>query len=587
MKSAYPFDRLMLVSNMRKPRLSLLLLLPLTAVYALSAAQTAQSQTAQSLPANGDSAANPSRDAAEHLGKVDFPVSCSPDSQAAFNRGVALLHSFWYEEAEKQFEAIVQQDPHCAMAHWGVVMSSFHQIWDRPDPGDLSAGWAQLQKAQAIATQKPAASERKRQYIAALSDFYRPGKADYEVRIKAYSTAMAALHARYPQDVDAAAFYGLSLLAATPPGDLSLTNNRAALSLLEPYFAQYPDHPGVAHYIIHACDHPTLARQGLPAAERYETMAASVPHGVHMPGHIYARLGMWQPDIRANRASVADSQQAERHHQGGVYDQLHADDFLLYAYVQSGDDASARALVAGNRALIDHLSSMAAMHGGGMAGMLPLYRVEFPTVYALEMRDWPAALALKAPPQTPAFAQLLTYWANGIAAGHLRQAEQARASLAGFERLLTEIRKSPDAYLADAPSTSIAEAEMQAWAMFAEGKHEDALSKMRSAAEQQDHVGQGEVDIPAREMLADMLLEMHQPQQALTEYEAALALSPGRFNGLYHAGMAAEAAGKPAQAGRYYAELLKNTDDGAHSARPELVHARAFVASERGAKQAE
>ncbi len=561
---------------MRKPRLSLLLLLlPFTAACALSvSAQTAQ-------PA---SSAVPSHDAVEHLGTVDFPVSCSPASQAAFNRGVALLHSFWYEESEKQFTTIAQQDPHCAMARWGIVMSSFHQIWDRPDDSNLSAGWTQLQQAQKLAGEKPIATERERQYIAALSDFYRPGKADYEARINAYSSAMGALHERYPQDVDAAAFYGLSLLAATRPGDLSLTNNRAALALLKPYFAQYPDHPGVAHYIIHACDTPALARQGLPAAEQYETMAASVPHGVHMPGHIYARLGMWQQDIRANRASVADSERAERLHQGGVYDQLHADDFLLYAYLQSGDHADAQALVAGSGPLIDHLSSMTAMHGGGMAGMLPFYRVEFVTVYALEMRDWPAALALKSPPQTPVFDQSLTYWANGVAAGHLRQPEQARASLAAFEKLLGEIRKGPEAYLADAPSTGIAEAEIQAWTAFAEGKHDDALAKMRSAADQQDKVGQGEVDIPAREMLADMLLEMHQPQQALAEYEASLALSPGRFNGLYHAGMAAEAAGKPAEAGRYYAELLKNTDDGAHSARPELAHAKAFVAGAQVAK---
>jgi tetratricopeptide (TPR) repeat protein len=523
----------------------------------------------------------------ERLGTVNFPVSCAPASQAAFNRGVALVHSFWYEEGEKQFSAIVQQDPHCAMAHWGLVMSSFHQIWDRPDASNLSAGWAQLQQVQTLAAQHPAATERERQYIGALSEFYRPGKADYEVRIKAYSSAMAALHARYPEDVDAAAFYGLSLLAATAPDDLSLTNNRAALALLLPLFVQYPDHPGVEHYIIHASDTPALARQGLPAAERYETVAASVPHGVHMPGHIYARLGMWQPDIRANRASVADSQQAERQHEGGVYDQLHADDFLLYAYIQSGDDASAQALLAGNTALIDHLGEMAGMHGGGMAGMLPFYRVEFPAMYALEMRDWPAALALKAPAQTPATDQLLVYWAHGIAAGHLRQPQEARASRAAYERMVAEVRKSPEAYLADSPSTDIAQKEIEAWAAFAEGKQEDALRKMGAAADEQDKVGQGEVDIPAREMLADMLLEMGQPQAALAEYEAALALSPGRVNGLYHAGMAAEGAGKPALAARYYSELLKNTENGSHSARPELVHAKSFVASQHGESQAE
>ena len=378
--------------NLCTPRLSLLLLLSCSSLVCAGAfGQTAaahahmQSATTPNLTSPSDP---PSAEAGERLGTVNFPVSCTPAAQADFNRGVALVHSFWYEEAEKQFAAVLQQDPHCAMAHWGMVMSSFRQIWDRPDADDLAAGWAHLEQARTIAEQPPVATERERQYIAALSAFYRPGQKDYQARIVAYSDAMAGLHARYPADVDAAAFYGLSLLASTAPGDLSLKNNRATLALLAPLFPANPDHPGVAHYIIHACDTPSLAPKGLPAAERYEVMAASVPHAVHMPSHIYARLGMWQPDIRSNSAAVADSQQAERLHEGGVYDQLHADDFLLYAYLQSGDDAAAQGLIAGNGPLLDHLGSMAGMNSAGMAGMIPYYRTEFPALYALEMRDW-------------------------------------------------------------------------------------------------------------------------------------------------------------------------------------------------------
>jgi tetratricopeptide (TPR) repeat protein len=522
--------------------------------------------------------------AEEHLGTVDFPVSCASSVQAPFNRGVALLHSFWYEESEVQFAAIARQDPQCAMAHWGVAMSIFHQIWERPDDATNAKGWKQMQEAQALLAKQPAITAREREYIATLSAFYKPGPETYETRIDAYSAGMAKLHADYPGDVDGAALYALSLLAATAPSDLSLANNRAAMAVLAPLFAKYPDNPGVDHYITHACDTPAMASEGLAAAQHYEVLASSVPHGVHMPSHIYARLGMWQPDIRSNSASVADSQHAEMVHQGGVFDQLHADDFLLYAYLQSANDAAAKALLKNNEPLTDHLTSMAKMGDTGMADMIPYFRVKLPVFYMLETRDWNAAMTYD--PRSADMGMKMTAlmnamevnWGKAIGAGHLQRPAEARAALAAWEKALESVKGTPAAYLVDSAGTRIEKNEMAAWVAFAAGNEKEAIARMQAAADEQDKVGQGEVDIPAREMLGDIYLESKQPQQALAAYRAALVLSPGRFNGLYHAGLAAEAVGKPDIAAGYYKTLLKNTDDGKQSTRPEFNHVKTFLA---------
>ena len=511
----------------------------------------------------------------ERLGAVSFSVSCSPAARAPFNRGVALLHDFWYDEARPQFEKIARSEPLCAMAHWGIAMSVFHQMWDRPDEAATALGWRQLQIAQA----HPAKSARERQYVAALSRFFRPDKRDYQARIEDYAAAMAKLYGRYPHDVDAGAFYALSLLAAEAPDDTSLTQERKAMAVLSPLFAQHPNHPGVVHYIIHACDTPSLAPEGLTAAEHYGEIASSAPHAVHMPGHIFARLGMWQADIDANRASVAASNAAEARHESGAMDQFHSDDFLLYAYLQAGQDAAARAVIAESAAAIAHYDAMPNMADHYMTGMFPYYRTKMPIFLALETRDWKSAAALEpitgAPPET----QTQTFWARAVADGHLRQAQQARADLAGYDSLVDQVRKGKHAYLADSVRARIVRGEMLAWIAFAEDKAPEALQGMQESADLQDKVGQGEVDIPAREMLADMLLESAQPGEALVEYRQALKLSPNRFNGLFNAGMAAEAAGDKAQAHSYYAALLKSTADGSQSVRPELEHARTFLSS--------
>jgi tetratricopeptide (TPR) repeat protein len=536
-------------------------------LFVLSSAAFAQ--THHSMPMN------PTPAPGEKLGTVSFAVSCSPEVQAQFNRGVALLHDFWYEEAGPQFERIAKADPNCAMAHWGIAMSKFHQIWDRPDEGTMKAGWEEMQKAQSPAAKTP----RERAYIAALAGFYNPAKQDYLVRVTAYSDAMGAIYKQYPDDVDAGAFYALSLLASGAPDDTSLTQNRKAMAVLAPLFAKYPDNPGLVHYIIHSCDNPAMASDGLVAAERYGVIAASGPHAVHMSGHIFARLGMWPEDIESQLGSIKASEAAEARGESGIMDEPHSYDFLMYAYLQSGQDASAKEVVEKMPAVLDRIKSMSGAHG--MAYMVPYYQSEFPVMYALEMRDWQTAAALKPVPGADPTFETQTWWARAIADGHLRHAEQAQADLAKYDALLVEVKKGDHAFIADSTGAKIARYEMAGWAAFAAGRRDDALKQMGAAADLQDKVGQGEVDIPAREMLADMLLELHQPQQALVEYRVALKLSPNRFNGLYHAGEAAEQAGNKRAAAEYYAALLKSTGNGARSSRPEMAHAKSFVESEQ------
>jgi len=512
---------------------------------------------------------------AERLGTVSFAVSCAPAVQTSFVRGVALLHDFWYQEAQRQFEEIAKADHNCAMAHWGAAMSFYHQIWDRPDDTTVAKGWREMQAAQAHA----AASAREREYVAALSDFYRPGRRDYQARVKAYAAAMGKLYKDYPADTDAGALYALSLLASQAPNDDTLALNRKAMDVLTPLFAKYPDHPGVVHYIIHACDTPSLAQDGLAAAKHYGEIAPSAPHAVHMPGHIFARLGMWQADIDANVGSVAASHAAESRKQSGAMDQFHSDDFLVYAYLQSGQEARAKAVLDDSAAAIAHFETMSDMGEHYMTGMFPYYRTKLPIIYHLELRDWKTAAALQAVAGAPPESQTLTYWARTVAAGHLHLAQQARANLADYDALMAKIKQGRHAYFADSTGARIERGEMLAWIAFAAGNSADALKRMQEAADLQDKVGQGEVDIPAREMLADILLELGRPQEALLEYKKALTLSPNRFNGLFNAGKAAEAAGDNSQAQVYYATLLKITDNGSQSTRPEFDHVKSVVSS--------
>jgi hypothetical protein len=517
----------------------------------------------------------------EKLGTVNFAVSCAPAVRASFNRGVALMHDFWYDEAERQFKRIEAKDPACAMAHWGAALSIYHQIWDRPDADTMAKGRAEMEQAQKIT----AKTAREREYIAAAARFYRAGPEEYQSRVEAYSAAMKTLYEHYPRDTDAGAFYALSLLAAEAPDDTSLAAEHKALEVLNPLFARHPDHPGLAHYIIHACDTPSLAAQGLEAAKRYGDIAPAGAHAVHMPGHIFSRLGMWQDDIRDNLASVAAVHAAEKRHESDGMDQWHSDDFLIYAYLQSGQEGRARQLVEEARTDMAHYESMPDMSSGFMRSMFPYYRNKFPAFYALETRDWRSAAALEPVATQDPENGFVTYWARAVAHGHLHEADAARADLAAYQSLVEAVKKGKNAYIVEGVASKIRVSELQAWAAFAAGDEPAALASMREASDLQDKVGQGEVDIPAREMLADILLEFHHPDQALVEYQKSLALSPKRFNGLFNAGMAAEALGDQAKAQGFYAELLQSTDNGSQSARAEFEHVRSFVSAAKVASE--
>jgi tetratricopeptide (TPR) repeat protein len=527
------------------------------------------------LAAQAHAVAETSATATERLGTVSFAISCAQKVRAPFNRGVALLHDFWYEEAQRQFEQVAIADPHCAMAHWGIAMSLFQQIWDRPGDKERSRAWAELESA----SKPPARSARERAYIAALMEIFRPGPQEFQARADAYSAGMAALYRRYPDDVDGGAFYALSLLAAEPVGDLSLKSERNALAVLKPLFIKYPDHPGVAHYIIHASDSPSLAAEGLAAALRYGQIAPSAPHAAHMPGHIFARLGMWQADIDANLASVEAAHVAEGRRESGTMYIFHSNDFLLYGYLQAGQEARAKDIVSSTAGLLAQVAAMPSMIDASMLEAMPFYRAEFPIILDLELRDWKSAAALEPPPEAGADVKMFIRWARTIAAGHMHQGAQAAAELTAYEALFDEFAHGKHGYLAKSSHIQIMHNEVQSWAAFAQGDSADALKKMRDSADLQDRVGQGEVDIPAREMLADMLLDMGEAGEALTEYQRALELSPQRFNGLYNAGMAAEAAHENTKAAQYYRKLLQSTDNGAQSTRAEFIRVKDFLAA--------
>jgi tetratricopeptide (TPR) repeat protein len=504
----------------------------------------------------------------ERLGKVSFPVSCAPTSQKSFERGIALLHSFGYEDAQEQFAEIAKNDPTCAMAHWGVAMSLFHEIWEEPLDESLRQGQEEIDKAQKIG----AKTERERGYISALALFYRdPAKNNHATRAAAYSEAMGKLYQQYPSDVEAGAFYGLALLAAAPPADTSHTAAKKAVEVLNKLFQQQPDHPGLAHYIIHACDSPEMASLALDAARRYAEIAPSSAHAVHMPSHIFARLGLWQEDIRVNLTSVALAQSSGAMYMHGH--ELHALHFLMYAYLQTGQDESARQV-------LEQAMRITAMDANGDdAGMKDYYgraAAHFPALYDLEMRRWSDAATLEPAPGAPPHLQMITYWARTIATAHLGIIEATRQNATKYDEAEQATRKSRYAYLMD--QSRLSREEVHAWLAFAEKKGDEALRAMRDAADTQDKVGKEEVDIPAREMLADMLLELGRPKEAMAEYEKSMKIYPNRFNGLAGTAQAAELAGRADKAKTYYGQLLRNCDEGRHSSRQELRHAKQVIA---------
>jgi tetratricopeptide (TPR) repeat protein len=502
------------------------------------------------------------------LGTVAFPISCSPEVQKPFERGIALLHSFWYEEAEKEFQHISIDDPHCAMAHWGIGMSLWHQLWNHPDAKILQHGVDEVHEAN---TTDGPATPREKAYIAAIAAFYTDSKQmSHEVRAKAYAAAMKKVYEAYPDDHEAAAFYALSLLASEPHDDTTFANRKQAAAILEKLFATEPNHPGVAHYLIHSYDKPQLAQLGLPAARRYAQVAPASPHALHMPSHIFARVGLWQDDINSNLASIAATRKTAAMHMGGAGHQFHAMDFLFYAYMQSGRESDAKALIEEIRAMPNQHDDMYGKgydpHAAALAHLSALYPIE--------MHDWASAAALPAAEVAGTAEASVAYWARAIGSAHLHKPDDVRKDIAEIE----SVRKKLAAEKSDfADAVEEDRNVAAAWLFFAEGKYDDAVEALRPIADKEDSMGEEPEGLPAREMIADILFEAKRPQQALAEYQTDLKLYPNRFDALYGAARAAESAGKQKDASEYYATLLK-VCDGSNSTRPELSRARELVA---------
>ncbi|ADW70137.1 tetratricopeptide repeat protein [Granulicella tundricola] len=512
-----------------------------------------------------------SQEALVKVGTVHFPISCSAHVQIPFERGVAMLHSFWYEEARKQFAAVASSDPSCAMAQWGLAMTEWRPFWDGMPEERRKAGIEEIDKAASLDPK----TDRERRYIAALRDYLHSDPTQNVVAVRKYADAMGELHTADPSDVEAFAFYGLGLSAAASldPKD-PIASDREALAVLMPGFKAHPDHPGFAHYIIHTCDNPQLAREALPAAEKYAAIAPASAHALHMPGHIFARLGMWKEDIAVNRASVRASELAAKEHLDGVSHEMHAYEFLLYAYLQEGDDTHAREIVQDVSPMIRHLAAIPGIQNDGMYLFTSYMQVEFPSIYHLERHEWNDVLAIAEPAHPLVSSRYFLFWAQAIAAGHLRDASAADQALANAQSIYKAVAAEGSPISAEIHATFLT---MKAWQDYAHHRDAEALAQLSASADEQDRVGQAEVDIPAREMYADMLLADGRPAEALNEYKIALHLSPNRFNGLAGAARAAAEVGHLDEARTFYGSLLRLTDDGHASGRPEVSRAKAFL----------
>ncbi len=535
---------------MRPLTISLAGVLAISVVLASSITTTA---AAPSHAANGQSRA---------VGKVNFPTSCSAEAQGSLEKGLALLHSFQYQESGQAFSEAAQRDGQCAMAYWGKAMALDHQLWDFPTAATLAEGRKDIEQAQKLAPQTP----REREYIAAAFAFYQDDpKLTHTARVQAYSAAIQKLYADNPQDVEAGAFYALSLVTLAQDGVDELANRRKAIAILNPLFEHQPNDPGVAHYLIHASDVPELAREGLPAARAYAKIAPDSSHATHMPSHIFRRLGLWQEMINSNIAAMAVAAEATEQHRGDASYEFHAMDFLDYAYLQTGEESKARQLI----------EEAKSMPGAG-AEQTADHQALYAAVNAIELHRWKEAASLAIPKERLTW-QDTTYWARAIGAARSGDVNGAREDA----QKLTEALKAQAAHQKElgnqVPAQSVEQREVDGWLADAEGKSDDAVADLRGAAEFEESDREDPVCVPAREMLADLLLELKRPKESLVEYQAVLKDYPNRFDALYGAARASQAAANPQQAREFYAQLVKISLPDAD--RPELRAARDYVAA--------
>jgi tetratricopeptide (TPR) repeat protein len=513
--------------------------------------------------------------AVEKLGEVRFPVSCTVPAQQQFDHALAALHSFWYEEALKAFTLVTETDPGCAMGYWGIAMSIYYPLWVPPSQGTLQKGINAIEKGKSIGVK----TDREGAYIAAIEVFYKDSeKLDHRTRTLAYEKAMERIYLQYSNDREAAIFYALALNATAPPTDKTYSNQLKAGEILEKVFTEQPNHPGVAHYIIHSYDNPPLARRGLSAAQRFAKIAPSVPHAQHMPSHIFTRLGLWQESIQSNLGAVAASKEyaAKTHPGAAYYEHLHALDYLGYAYLQSAQDRKAKGV-------LDELLTIRKVQPEAFQAAYAFAAI--PARYALERRRWSEAAALTAhPPTFPwsrfRWAEAVTYFARALASARSGNVSSARKDIEKLESLQDALARAKDAYWAK--QVEIQRRVATAWLGLAEGKKDAALKLMQSAADLEDSTDKHPVTpapiLPARELLGEMLLELGNPVQALKEFEASHRVEPNRFRGLHGAAKAAQISGNREKARHYYAQLV-SLCEGADTDRPEINEAKVFLKS--------
>ncbi len=506
----------------------------------------------------------------EKLGTVHFATSCNEAAQHEFDRAAALLHSFQFSRAIEGFNAVLGEDATCGIAYWGIALSD----WSNPfavemkDKSQLQAGRESAERGQTVG----AKTERERAYLAAVGKLY----GDYEskpqqTRLVAYRDAMEQVAAKYPEDHEAQIFYALALAASEDPADKTYAGRLKAGAILEKLFAQEPTHPGLAHYIIHTYDVSGLAPRALVAAQSYSEIAPDAPHALHMPSHTFTRTGYWQESINSN---IAATDAARR--EGQTAEELHASDYEIYAYLQTGQDQAAERIVSSLPEIARRFDPNAVISGAGgpSAGYFALAAI--PARYALERQEWKQAVQLT-PQVTPfPYTEAITWFARGLGAARLGQAAVANESATALRQIRERLLQAGENYWAQ--QVEIQELEVAAWAALAEGKKEQARQRARSAAELEDSTEKSAVTpgplAPARELLGEMLLEIKEPAQALEQFEATLAKEPGRFRALYGAARAAQLSGNHDASQRYFRQLLKVCSNADKPGRLDLAKAQ-------------
>jgi tetratricopeptide (TPR) repeat protein len=509
---------------------------------------------------------------ADRLGTVTFQNSCAEAVKPGVNRGVALLHSFWFDEAIRTFNDVAAKDPACGISQWGVALAMWGNILAAgPPPAGVTNALAAIEKGRAMGLPTP----RERDYLEAVSAFYNGApQADARTRKVAYEKAMEKVAASYPDDVDATIFYAMSLTGTQLPSDKSYTNLIKAANLLDPLFAKMPDHPGLAHYIIHAYDAPPLAPRALDAARAYAKIAPDAPHALHMPSHTFTRLGYWDESIDSNINAAAAARKAK-----SPGDELHAYDYLTYAYLQSGRDSDARRIMETAAAAAKNTPATTMGQGnlptppGGGVGAYALAAI--PARYALERGQWREATTLVEVPGAAPNIQAMTFFARGLGYARSGDLDKARAEVARLDTALQATTAAKLAY--EAEQVDIQKRSVAAWIQFGEGNKDAALAAMQEAAAMQDKTEKSAVSpgpiAPARELYAEMLLEAKKLPEALTAFEASAKQEPRRFRGVYGAAKTAKLLNDP-RAAKYFAELKEITAKADTPGRPELADAR-------------